>query len=103
MMDKDININGIITDLDDLCKRLQDNYNDGVPFEQSEEDRLTVYNAIELLEKQIPKKVILVEEECNCPNCLFDMMGVFDFSTKETTDPKFCPECGQALDWSDTE
>lgn len=53
------------------------------------------------LEKQIPKKVILVEEECNCPNCLFDMMGVYDFSNADTTDPKFCPECGQALDWGD--
>lgn len=55
------------------------------------------------LEKQMPKKVELTEDCCICPCCRFDMMGVYDFSNDDTTDPKYCPECGQALDWSDTE
>ena len=60
-------------------------------------------NAISALEKQMPKKVELTEDCCICPCCRFDMMGVYDFSNDDTTDPKYCPECGQALDWSDTE
>ena len=40
----------LIRELDDLCKRLQDDYNDGLEFEQYEEDRLCVYNVIEILE-----------------------------------------------------
>lgn len=47
---KDVNIKRLITNLDDLCKRLQDDYNGGEIFSQSEEDRLTVYTAIELIE-----------------------------------------------------
>lgn len=42
-------IKSLATDLDRLCRKLQDNYNDGEPFEQSEEDRLAVYDAIEYL------------------------------------------------------
>ena len=60
-------------------------------------------NAIEALKKQIPKKVELTEDCCICPCCRFDMMGVYDFTDKDTKDPAYCPECGQALDWSDTE
>lgn len=41
----------LITSLDCLCKRLQDNYNNGITFEQYEEDRLIIYNVIEILEK----------------------------------------------------
>ena len=41
----------LIKDLDSLYKRLKDNYNDGIEFEQFEEDRLVIYNVIEILEK----------------------------------------------------
>ena len=41
----------LILELDDLAKRLQDNYNDNIPFEQCEEDRLAVIDAIEIIEK----------------------------------------------------
>ena len=41
----------LIKVLDGLCKRLQDNYNDGIEFEQYEEDRLVIYDVIERLEK----------------------------------------------------
>lgn len=41
----------LLTHLQDLHERLVSNYNDNTPFEQLEEDRLVVSNAIELLEK----------------------------------------------------
>lgn len=43
--------NNLIKNLDDLCKRLQDDYNNVKPFEQLEEDRLAIYNIIEILTK----------------------------------------------------
>ena len=54
---------------------------------------------ISALEKQIPKKVNISlkgttgwNTKCHCPNCrAFISNG------------KYCYECGQALDWSDTE
>ena len=58
---------------------------------------------MEALEKQIPQLVELTDDCCICPNCRFDMMGVYDFTSDDTKDPSYCPECGQALDWSDTE
>lgn len=55
-MNNENNFKNLITGLDDLCKRLQDNYNDGTLFEQCEEDRLLINNAIEILEKT--KKIV---------------------------------------------
>ncbi len=37
-------------ELDSLCKRLQNNYNNDTAFEQAEEDRLIIYNILEMLE-----------------------------------------------------
>lgn len=92
--------------LQDLHQRLVLNYNNAVPFEQLEEDRLAVLNA---LEKQIPKKPIGIYDENiyhiddddynyeparfgSCPAC-----------NQEVQDGMlFCSFCGQALDWSDT-
>lgn len=42
-------IKSLTLDLDKLCRKLQDNYNDGKEFIQSEEDRNAVYDAIEYL------------------------------------------------------
>lgn len=50
MTDKEM-FKNLITVLDDLCKRLQDDYNLVKPFDQYEEDRLVIYNVIERLEK----------------------------------------------------
>ena len=48
--------------------------------------------AIEALEKQIPKK-LKDDGWLYCPFCGRDvLMDRFDY----------CPDCGQALDWSDT-
>lgn len=42
-------IKSLTMDLDSLCRKLQDNYNDDKEFVQTEEDRLAVYDAIEYL------------------------------------------------------
>lgn len=61
--------------------------------------------AIKALEKQIPKKPINVEKHYyECPRCKQDL-GVSndDIFVYEIPIPMYCSECGQALDWSDTE
>ena len=42
--------NRIIENLDNLCKRLQDDYNNIISFKQYEEDRVVLNNTIEILE-----------------------------------------------------
>jgi len=60
-------LNSLIVDLDDLVKRLQDNYNDGTEFKQKEEDRLAVYDAIEYLNEMVfrleNKQVIIKKDK----------------------------------------
>ena len=58
-----------------------------------------------LIEKQIPKKVELYTNDGNfkwknypCP-CCGEMLGL-NVNKRYVS---FCPKCGQALDWSDTE
>ena len=53
------------------------------------------------LEKQIPKKPLkkTLANDCFawewvCPNC---------YIVKVTTEKQFCDNCGQAIDWSETE
>lgn len=71
-----------------------------------DDDVIFAYNkAISVLEKQIPKKPTFGDDEQDyicCPNCNYelapmdaygDYFGYF----------AYCPECGQALDWSDEE
>ena len=64
--------------------------------------------AIEALEKQIPKKPdyegdgydengILIYDRAICPNCENDDFE-YDINNWGC---KFCPDCGQALDWSE--
>ena len=43
----------LLDNLDDLCRRLQDDYNGGDKFDQLESDRLTVYDACLLLEEML--------------------------------------------------
>ncbi len=54
---------------------------------------------LDALQKQIPQKVIIAEDEALCPACRYDMMGLWDFP--DVQDPNYCPICGQALDWGD--
>lgn len=51
--------------LDDLARRLQDNYNNGKPFEQQEEDRLAICGILDLFEEvetERPKNTILMKD-----------------------------------------
>ena len=61
--------------------------------------------AISALEKQIPKKVIFGHDEQDaicCPNCETEI-AMMDEYRYESVFYKHCPNCGQKLDWSDTE
>ena len=53
-----------------------------------------MHNAIVALEKQIPKKVT----KSVCPSC----KRIFLFRHGEKRKGDYCDNCGQALDWSDT-
>lgn len=54
--------------------------------------RIALYKAIEAMEKQIPKKAKIkssaITECAECDTCIF-------------VSDKFCPRCGQAIDWSE--
>lgn len=66
----------------------------------------TLKAAKEALEKQIPKKPIItndgffngqpIYDTWGCPNC--GKVNETDFE-----DYEYCPICGQALDWGDTQ
>lgn len=60
--------------------------------------------AIKALKKQIPEKPISEERYYICPCCRGDL-GVSDddIFVYELPMPKYCDNCGQALDWSDTD
>lgn len=49
--------------------------------------------AIKTLEKQIPKKPIINKRKIQCVNG----------HNQPTQHYKYCPMCGQLMDWSDTE
>lgn len=50
--------------------------------------------AISALEKQIPKKPDL-DGGVYCPCCLHEFKANYNTTS-------YCPNCGQAIDWSDT-
>ena len=61
---------------------------------------LTVLNKhaiLEIVRKAIPQQVSISENECLCPACNYDMMGLWDFP--DVQDPSYCPICGQRLKW----
>ena len=57
--------------------------------------------AIKALERQIPKKVIFEDDGDSllCPNCGLELMGSL---SDPDHDPYYCFECGQALDWGES-
>ena len=64
-----------------------------VEWEYPMEYAIAFETAIEALDKQIPKK-LKDDGWLYCPICGRDvLLDRFDY----------CPDCGQALDWSDTE
>ena len=63
--------------------------------------------AIKALEKQIPKKPIDI---CTpvvtwglCPNCKGELNKLGGRKNRVFKTNAYCPDCGQALDWSDTQ
>lgn len=61
--------------------------------------------AIEALEKQIPKRAISTYiGNYKCPTCenYIDITDD-DLYVYEIVPPEYCPNCGQALDWSEKE
>ena len=72
--------------------------NNGCKF--TEDDYKANEMAIQALEKQIPKKPMISYDErvkenwCSCSVC------AFGFGWKRTIHYKYCPDCGQKLDWS---
>ena len=65
------------------------------------EETMAMKLAVEALEKQIPKKVILGYDEHDsicCPNCKGELMSMDWYDHWKCN---YCELCGQALDWSD--
>ena len=65
------------------------------------EETMAMKLAVEALEKQIPKKVILGYDEHDsicCPNCKGELMSMDWYDHWKCN---YCEVCGQALDWSD--
>ena len=59
----------------------------------------------ELVDKEIPKKPtisysIIGEENSYCPNCVSRFSRTVAYARVAY---KHCPECGQAIDWSENE
>ena len=63
--------------------------------------------AINALEKQIPKKPYIQQDDRNndcleCPSC--DSFIGYEYDCRdEHYQIDYCPNCGQAIDWSDEE
>ena len=78
-------------------KAIEEKYIHGGDDGFDEKRKVAINNAVDALEKQIPKKVIFQSEFEGlryCPCCKVRFIG---------WGMKYCGECGQALDWSDTE
>ncbi len=90
---------------EELAKKLKDGVTESDIFD--EEGKELISMIIGALEKQTSKKPTLwgdgyadgelIMESYECPEC----GCIYDFDTDGKL--KFCSECGQALDWSNTE
>ena len=48
-------------------------------------------NVVDILSRQIPKKTLTAKDKSFCPCCCFQLLNKY----------RYCPDCGQAIDWSD--
>ena len=84
-------------------------YDESLGYQLTSDDFEWLEKAKEALEKQIPKKPEyygdgyangeMVYDYAKCPQCDNDNFE-YDINNWGC---KYCPDCGQALDWSDTE
>ena len=110
-MNEKMTIEKAIEQLEDLIKEAESHMtgnkiDDEIPID----DKTALEMAIQALEKQIPKKVkrefateggcITCFETDVCPACGKDFY-IEDLG--QTMYCSFCPDCGQALDWSDSD
>lgn len=74
---------------------------DGINFEEFDNNLTTLQ---ELVDKETPKKVLIVNDEYVCPGCLNgDRLSTYERECYPHYDNPRCGECGQALDWNDDE
>lgn len=65
--------------------------------------------AIEALEKQVPKPIYELKETRLSLNVRYDKFRcsvcgfIKEFTDGHTAQYKYCPQCGQAIDWSDAD
>ena len=65
------------------------------------EGTITAFSmAIEALEKQVPKKLAFDAWSHNCPRCLETLVDNNKIHRKGVK-KHYCPNCGQAIDWSE--
>lgn len=79
----------LLKKFDKSCRNYLFQNADKIEFEQA------LYDGAEALEKQIPKKLTVSEEIYCCPRC--------GENAAILQGDNYCFNCGQALDWSDTE
>ena len=91
------NLNRVVSTLKLLISHYEKKATPRIPFT---EIRWSLSCALECVEKQISKKPMISYDErvkenwCSCSVC------AFGFGWKRTVHYKYCPDCGQKLDWS---
>ena len=92
------NLNRVVSTLKLLISHYEKKATPRIPLT---EIRWSLSCALECVEKQIPKKPMISYDErvkenwCSCSVC------AFGFGWKRTVHYKYCPDCGQKLDWDD--
>ena len=73
-------------------------YDESIGYQMTSDDFEWLEKSKEALEKQIPKEPTICDDDVFiCPTC-----KTYIFVSDEFESHKFCLNCGQALDWSDT-
>ena len=89
--------------IEEAREQLKDLIRDRESFIVGDDDEIyrkdieALKKALELFEKQIPKK----PKKGVCPNCSSRHVYAATLMTAETFE--YCGDCGQALDWSDND